>query len=206
MNNSKIKIAKGKGVIKGTDKNDQIQDFRLNESDFNPLIGKCFKKYRCDPFDYTNSVTGIVGIYIDDKIFELRNEQKSIQYFDSVDDIALWTFREVHTEDIHSFFEDTDQIDTPVNGIIKKITLVNEHQKVKISNDIYEQWITRAIIFHLETRDIYFEKDNTAFSEEIEIKRGHNLIDEFPKENDFFLNQWVDGISSSVETEFVPID
>ena len=62
-------------------------------------------------------MTGIVGIYIDDKTFELRNEQKSIEYFDSVDDIALWTFKEVHTEDIRSFFEDTDQIDTPVNEI-----------------------------------------------------------------------------------------
>ena len=112
----------------------------------------------------------------------------------------------MHTEDIRSFFEDTDQIDTPVNEIVKKITLVNELQKAKISNEIYEIWITRAIIFHLENKDIYFEKDNTAFSEEIEIKRGHKLIDEFPKKNDFFLNQWVNGISSSVETEFVSLD
>lgn len=183
-----------------------IQDFRLNESYFNPLIGKCFIKYRCDPFEYTNSVTGIVGICIDDKTFEIRNEQKSIKYFDSVDDIAVWTFKEVNANDIHSFFEDTNQIDTPVNETVKKITLVNELQKVKISNEIYEMWITRAIIFHLETKDIYFEKDNTAFSEEIEIKRGHKLIDEFPKKNDFFLNQWVSGISSSVETEFVSLD
>ena len=206
MNNSKIKISKEKNAIKGTDKNVQIQDFRLNESDFNPLIGKCFKKYCCDSFEYTNGATGIVGIYIDDKTFELRNEQKSIQYFDSVDDIALWTFKEVNANDIHSFFEDTNQIDTPVNEIVKKITLVNELQKAKISNEIYEIWITRAIIFHLENKDIYFEKDNTAFSEEIEIKRGHKLMDEFPKKNDFFLNQWVNGISSSVETEFVSLD
>lgn len=184
----------------------KVQDFRLNESYFKTLIGKCFKKYRCDPFEYTNSVTGIVGIYIDDKTFEIRNEQKSIKYFDSVDDIAVWTFKEVNANDIHSFFEDTNQIDTPVNETVKKITLVNELQKVKISNEIYEMWITRAIIFHLETKDIYFEKDNTAFSEEIEIKRGHKLIDEFPKKNDFFLNQWVSGISSSVETEFVSLD
>ena len=184
----------------------KVQDFRLNESYFKTLIDKCFKKYRGDPFEYTNSVTGIVGIYIDDKTFEIRNEQKSIRYFDSVDDIAVWTFKEVNANDIHSFFEDTTQIDTPVNEIVKKITLVNELQKVKISNEIYEMWITRAIIFHLETKDIYFEKDNTAFSEEIEIKRGHKLIDEFPKKNDFFLNQWVNGISSSVETEFVSLD
>lgn len=44
------------------------------------------------------------------------------------------------------FFEDTDQIDTPVDEIVNKITLVNEHQKVKIYDDIYEMWITRAIL------------------------------------------------------------
>ena len=169
----------------------KIQDFRLSESHFKPFIGKCFRKYRCDSFDYTNSVTGVVGIYINDKTFELRNEQESIQYFDSIDDIALWSIKEVNENDIRSFFD--------------KITLVNEHQKVKISDDIYELWITRAIIFHLETKDIYFEKDNTAFSEEIEIKRGHDLVNEFPKKNDFFLNQWINGITPSVETEFVLI-
>lgn len=116
----------------------KIQDFRLSESHFKPFIGKCFRKYRCDSFDYTNSVTGVVGIYINDKTFELRNEQESIQYFDSIDDIALWSIKEVNDNDIHSFFEDTDQIDTPVDEIVKKITLVNEHQKVKISDDIYE--------------------------------------------------------------------
>lgn len=115
-------------------------------------------------------------------------------------------FKEVNANDIHSFFEDTNQIDTPVNEIVKKITLVNELQKVKFFNEIYEMLITRAIIFHLGTKDIYLEKDNTAFSEEIEIKRGHKLIDEFPKKNDFFLNQWVNGISSSVEIEFVSLD
>lgn len=169
------------------------------------LLVNVFRKYRCDSFDYTNSVTGVVGIYINDKTFELRNEQESIQYFDSVDDIALWSIKEVNDNDIHSFFEDTDQIDTPVDEKVNKITLVNEHQKVKISDDIYELWITRAIIFHLETKDIYFEKDNTAFSEEIEIKRGHDLVNEFPKKNDFFLNQWINGITPSVETEFVLI-
>lgn len=88
----------------------KIQDFRLNESYFKSLIGKCFKKYRCDSFEYTNSVTGIVGIYIGDKTFELRNEQKPIQYFDSVDDIALWTFKEVNANDIHSFLKTQNKL------------------------------------------------------------------------------------------------
>ena len=131
----------------------KMQDFRLSESHFKLLIGKSFKKYRCDSLEYTNSVTGVVGIYIDNKTFELRNEQESIQYFDSVDDIAVWGFREVNTNDIHSFFEDTNQIDTPVDEIVNKITLVND----------------------------------------------------FPKKNGFLLDQWINGITPSVETEFISI-
>lgn len=52
---------------------------------------------------------------------------------------------------------------------------------------------------------IYFEKDNTAFSEEIEIKRGHDLLSEFPKRNDYFLDQWFEGIKADVQTEFIEI-
>ena len=33
----------------------------------------------------------------------------------------------------------------------------------------------------------------------------HDLVNEFPKKNDFFLNQWINGITPSVETEFVLI-
>ena len=80
----------------------KIQSYRLSESNFKPIIAK---KYRYDSFEYTNSVTGIVRIYINNKTFELRNEQKSIQYFDSVDDIALWSIKEVNANDIHSFFK-----------------------------------------------------------------------------------------------------
>lgn len=183
----------------------KTQDFRFSQSYFEPLIGKVFKKYRCDAFEYTNTVTGIVGIYIGDKTFELRNEQKAIDYYGSYDDMAVWKFKEVHHNEIHSFFVDTNQIDTPVNETIKDITFVNECQRVLISNDTYKTWLTRAIIFHLENKDIYFEKDNVAFSEEIEIKRGHELLKEFPKKNDFFLNQWAKGIAPSIETAFVSI-
>ncbi len=39
------------------------QDFRLEESKFKPLIGKLFKKYRCDPFEYTSSGPGIIDLW-----------------------------------------------------------------------------------------------------------------------------------------------
>ena len=182
-----------------------IRDLRLDEEIFKKMIGKQFNKYRCDPYVFTNTVTGIVGLYIGETVFELKNEQSAFQYFDSMDDVALWNIKEVSDSEIYSVFENTEQIDTSINQNINSITLVNEHQIVNIHEQEYNLWLTRAIIFHLENRDIYFEKDNTAFSEEIEIKRGHDLLSEFPKRNDYFLDQWIEGIKSDVQTEFIEI-
>ena len=138
-------------------------------------------------------------------MFELKNEQTAFQYFDSMDDVALWNIKEANNSEIHSVFENTEQIDTSINQNINSITLVNEHQMVNIHDQEYDLWLTRAIVFHLENCDIYFEKDNTAFSEEIEIKRGHDLLSKFPKRNDYFLGQWIKGIEANVETEFIKI-
>lgn len=184
---------------------ESIKDLRLDTHIFKQMIGQDFLKYKCDPFDFTNTVTGIVGLYIGEKVFEFKNEQTSFQYFDSMDDVALWNIKEVSNSDIHSFFENTEQTDTPVNQMINSITLINEHQMVNIDNHEYSLWVTRAIVFCLENIDIYFEKDSTAFSEEIEIKRGHDLLSEFPKRNDYFLDQWIKGIEAKVETEFIKI-
>lgn len=182
-----------------------IRDLRLDEDIFKRMIDKQFNKYKCDPSVFTNTVTGIVGLYIDEKVFELKNEQTAFQYFDSIDDVSLWNIKEVSDSEIHSVFENTEQIDTSINQNINSITLANEQQIVNIHDQEYNLWLTRAILFHLENCDIYFEKDNTAFSEEIEIKRGHDLLSEFPKRNDYFLDQWFEGIKADVQTEFIEI-
>lgn len=182
-----------------------IRNLCLDEEIFKKMIGKLFNKYKSDPFVFTNTVTGIVGLYIGKKVFELKNEQTAFQYFDSMDDVALWNIKEVSDSEINSVFENTEQIDTSINQNINSITLVNEHQIVNIHEQEYNLWLTRAIVFHLENCDICFEKDNTAFSEEIEIKRGHDLLSEFPKRNDYFLDQWIAGIKSDVQTEFIEI-
>ena len=182
-----------------------IRDLRLDDEIFKKMIGKQFNKYRCDPYVFTNTVTGIVGLYIGEKVFELKNEQSAFQYFDSMDDVALWNIKEVSDSEIHSVFENTEQIDTSINQNINSITLANEQQIVNIHDQEYNLWLTRAILFHLENCDIYFEKDNTAFSEEIEIKRGHDLLSEFPKRNDYFLDQWFEGIKADVQTEIIEI-
>lgn len=182
------------------------EDLRFNTYIFKSMIGKDFIKYKCDTFTYTNTVTGIVGLYIGEKVFELRNEQKAAKYFDSTEDIAIWNIKEVNDANIHSYFEDTEQMETPINEKINSITLVNEHQSVSVKGAEYNLYVTRAIIFHLNSKDIYFEKDNVAFSEEIEIKRGHDLVRDFPKTNDYFMSDWTEGSIPNISTEYITIN
>lgn len=180
-------------------------DNRLDKEIFKSFIGKKFIKYRCDPFLFTDSVTGIVGLYIGNSVYELRNEQESVIYFDVTEDIAVWQIRETEDSQIRSFFLDTKQIDSPVNQIITGISMINEHQCVSFTNQKYDRWETRAVIFHLENRDICFEKDESDFSEEIEIRRGYNLLNEYPKRNNFFLDEWEGNASPTLDIEIITL-
>jgi len=50
-------------------------DMRFDQNTLKKWIGKNFVKYKCDPFAYINSVTAIVGIFIDDEVYKLTNIQ-----------------------------------------------------------------------------------------------------------------------------------
>lgn len=143
-------------------------DIRFNPNIFKKMIGKTFEKYRCDEFTFNNSVTGVIGIFIDGKVYEFRNEQKSVDYFGEQDDYAVFEVSECFESAIKSFFDDTEQIDTPVNQTIKKIALINENQQIfERDTLIYNVWLTRGVIFDLGDREIAFKKDPCPFSEEI---------------------------------------
>lgn len=65
-------------------------DMGFNINTIKKLIGRCFNQYKCDVFQFTNSVTGRVGIYIDDLVYELHNEQESVDHFGVTDDYAVF--------------------------------------------------------------------------------------------------------------------
>ena len=88
------------------------------------------------------------------------------------------------------------QIDTPINGCIEKVVLVNENQQVfENGTQTYDVWLTRGVIFMVDGREISFEKQNWPYSEEINIERGYNLIDKFGDVRDF-SEDWDPGIKA----------
>lgn len=180
-------------------------DMRFDANMIKELIGKKFSKYKCDAFDFTNSVTQIVGIYIGEKVFSLTNVQESVDYFGNVDDVAICSFTETADDSVKSAFKDTEMITTPVGGAINKIILINENQKLfKNDEELYNVWLTRAIIFFVDGREISFEKDNVPFSEEIIIQRGYNLIKKLSDEKEF-LTSWSEGLAPECTRDVMEI-
>jgi len=180
-------------------------DMRFDNNLLKSWIGKVFEKYKCDQFDFTNSVTQIVGLFIDGNVYAMTNIQETVDYFGNTDDIAVCRISESSEEEIKSALKDSKMIFTPVNGTITKIRLINENQQIFENEDIsYDVWITRAIIFYVGGREISFEKDNVPFSEEIIIRKGYDLYNKCSDE-EAFLEGWDEGIKAKCTRHIVDI-
>ncbi len=168
----------------------QTIDMRFDTTTIRSWIGKQFIKYKCDAFDYTNSVTQIVGLYIDDEVYSLTNIQDTVDYFGTPDDIAVAKIEKADESKIRSAFADVEMINTPIGEDIHTVTLLNERQTLSRNGEIlYDVYLTRAIIINVGGREISFEKDTVPFSEEIIIRRGYNLIEQCSDESSF-LEGW----------------
>lgn len=153
-------------------------DIRLSKSQrtlLKELIGKEFKKYRCDEFHFRPAVYQIIGLFVGDNQYALENKIKPINYYGSEEDVAVLSFDRVDEHEISSHVVGGEQVDTPINQKIKNIRLVEDTHIMSLGEeDVYGFSYTKAIIFDLEERQIVLEKD-IWFSEDILIYRGLNV-------------------------------
>lgn len=178
-------------------------DMRFDFDMIRSWIGKKFDKYKCDAFEFTNSVTQIVGLYIGGEVYALTNVQEAVDYFGTTDDMAVAKVSVSEDTMIKSAFKDVEMISMPVSEEITSVKIVNEQQTMAIDGEpAYEVWLTRAIIFEVGGREISFEKDTVPFSEEITIQRGYDLIDKI-SDNDDFLEGWDEEYSPAYKREVV---
>jgi hypothetical protein len=162
-------------------------DYRIDEKKLKQYINQEFKKFRCEKFLFTNSVLEVVGLYINDDLLTLNNEEQLVDYFGILEDVPIFSLRtKSNNQEKIAEIED-NMIDRIVNKRIVSITIVNEHQiMIYKTKPKYDVWITRAIIFKLDDlEEICFEKDSVWFSEEIVVNRGHNLINILDGTNKF---------------------
>lgn len=156
------------------------------------LIGKQFVCYKSDSFVFSPSVYGIVGIFLEDSAFKITNLVEAQDYYGKDEDVAIFRFEKAEPNSIHSFSDECDWVETPVNEKITAIRVVSETQQLfHNQTQTYEVHTPRGMVFQLESgREISFEKA-VWFSEMITIRRGYNLIAEFAPEQEF-IDGWED--------------
>lgn len=167
----------------------KIIDIRFSDSDTEKIkimIGKKMEKYKCDPFIYSSSVYGVVGISVDGKAFSFTNFVEVMDYFGEIEDVAVFKINETNYESIHSMIQGQEMVETDIDGVIVSVTIINENQRLfENDNQLYDVWLTRGIIFKFEDgRELSLEK-SIWFSEDISVERGYNLIERFSSTEEF---------------------
>lgn len=152
------------------------------------IVGKNFDCLRCDPFFYSTSVYGIVGISINSQWISFTNFIEVLDHYGADEDVAVFKVSDCIEQDIHSFTGE-NMLDIPIDMKIIGVDIINENQRLyKSGIQTYDVWVTRGVIFKLENgREISLEKD-VWFSEDIIVERGENLIEKFASTNEFIEN------------------
>jgi len=144
------------------------------------LIGKRFENYECDPFRFSSMVYKIVGFQIDGLSYLLKNEIAAQHYFGAPEDICNFDFAAVEKEEIHSALDGVTQIVMPVDAIIAQIAILNESRFMYETDHLLDEYhfVRGVVITVSDGREYSFEKCDD-FSEEIMIRRGSSLAEQF---------------------------
>lgn len=162
-------------------------DNRFDNELLKSFIGKTLSKVKYDHFRYTNTVTGIVGFMVENDSYAMINDYEQLDYLGWDDEACVCRIIKKPWDEIASYIDGEVQMETHINEVIKRITIINDHIE-SFSNDEkdYDIWETRAIIFEFDTYQISFTKQVCFFSMEIEINRGYGLIDKIEKTDKFY--------------------
>lgn len=167
-------------------------------------VGTKLRSFRCDPFSFNNWVYQQVGILFDDCSMILKNEVHTADYYGADEDICWFEICEATEPEIVSALVNVQQVDIPFHEIVTDILLIQEDQKLYERDELtYHVKLTRGIVFIFEDgREIAFEKTD-PFSEEIEIRRGTNLLGSFRVKND--PDEWDEGAEMIISQEVYPL-
>ncbi len=180
-------------------------DIRLKDTEvqlIKSLCGSTLKSIYHDKFMFTDTSSQIVKLVSDKSNYFLYSFAEPLDYFGSEEDVAVWSFEDAECPAVsHKQF-----IETPINEIVKHIYIVQERQKLfEAGNQTYDVRLTRGLIFDFGDYQVSFEKA-VWFSEDIIIRKGYNLIDEFdPVENFTKDSRWTSGITASCNRGIITI-
>ena len=142
-------------MMKTIDKRLTLDEVNLLKS----FVGKSLTLYSHDEFVYSSASSQAVEIVIESVPYYLYSFVENEDYFGTQEDVAIWSF----TEEKLPIIDSKSFVKTSVNSVIKRITLVQENQRLyENGKQTYDVWLTRGIVFDLGDRQIAFEKDDNT--------------------------------------------
>lgn len=126
------------------------------------LVGKRFEKYRIDEFvsGTAESSFGMVGLFVDGRVFALTAEQEVHDFFGAREDIAAVSFAETDEAGIAPYLVGVRQVDRPVDRTIEDVLLYEDCQIMRENGeDAFEYRWVGAIVFKLPNSEVVFEPD-----------------------------------------------
>ena len=183
-------------------------DLRFDEhmiSILKSMVNSKMLKYKCDPFVYSPAVYGIAGVCTESGSYAFTNQIEVLDHYGADEDVAVFRIEERPEEQIVSLVQDVKIVDVPVNRVIREIKVINEHQMLyDRSEQIYDVWLTRGVIFIMsDDLEIAFEK-SVWFSEMIIVTRGENLLEQFTPTASF-AEEWEDPYRGECERNVISI-
>ena len=179
-------------------------DIRLKSGEMDALrslIGKKLESIQHDPFNFVNSSSQVVQINTETGVYYLYSFTEPLDYYGVTEDVAVWTFETERYKTVDSKAFTT----TPVQAIIKNITLVQENQRLyKEQDQIYDVWLTRGIVIDFGDHQISFEKA-VWFSEDIYIQKGYDLAGRLASVENFVNSDWNEGLKAECSRETVSL-
>ncbi len=183
-------------------------DVRFNQEEIRlmqEMVGSVLMKYKCDPFEFSTAVYGIVGICTDKASYAFTNAIQVMDYYGADEDVAVFRMKKCAELEIKSLISENTMIELPVNQVIKEVDIINEHQKVfKREEQTYDVWLTRGVIFKLaDDTEISLEK-NIWFSEMITVDKGECLLSKFAPVEEF-VEDWEGDFHGECSREIVKL-
>ncbi|MBO5604978.1 MAG: hypothetical protein J5915_06300 [Acidaminococcaceae bacterium] len=155
------------------------------------MVGAKFEKFKCDSFIFSPTVFGIIGLYVDGKVFKLTSLLKPAERFYSEEEVAQFKIESATEAEIKTMMDEGEMIENPVNDTIRSIIVINDNETINHAAEQRTFSSTKGIIFQLSSgNEISFEI-GTWFSEFITVRRGYNLIEHITSTKEF-LEEWED--------------
>ncbi len=181
-------------------------DVRFNDKELSLLrssVGRMLTKYKCDPFEFSTAVYGVVGICIEKSAYTFTNKLQVMDYYGAKEDVAIFRINECPESEIQSLIKGVKMIEMPVNKVVKEVQVINEHQELfENGKKTYDVWLTRGVIFKLEDGvEVSLEK-NVWFSEMITVDKGTHLLEKFTPTQEF-VEDWEENFHAECSRETV---